>query len=289
MTKIAQGAFHILQPGVQENFYPAEADPTGNITCPDEGDLQYLRLPTITSPDGGRTVNPGTLTLQQLCAKPQYGGWGEGLHLGGFCYTGRNGRAVNFDTTPPARVSSHLTSPRLLLYCQTRCFCNNPPSSPQQRRENFYPRLNTGPIGFDAAGDISPSLYRLEKKPFLEGAWLSSLARTSRRFIFVNVRSQLFYQQERANIILRIGRYPPTPLTPQPFFPRTAAVGLDDSNNIECEGPLPDWPLPIPNEWQAAVNTDPLSIRGLCSASLLGGNPSVLLKPPIYTPRSLKC
>ncbi|MDI1490833.1 MAG: hypothetical protein OHK93_002038 [Ramalina farinacea] len=60
--------------------------------------------------------------------------------------------------------------------------------------------------------------------------------------------------------------------TPSPFYPQTAAVGLDSSNDIECDGSLPDWPLPIPNEWQAAVNTDPLSLQSLCSASLLGGN-----------------
>ena len=281
MTKFAKGAFNLVQPGYQENFDPAEADPTGNITCPDEGDLRYLRLPTITSPNGDRTVDPGTLTLQQLCAKPQYGGWGPGLHLGGFCYTGRNGRVVNFDTTPAARVSSHLTSPRMLLYCQTRCFCNNPPSTSQQRRENFYARYINGPIGAGAAGDISMSVYKLEKKPFLQGAWLSSVARTNRRWILVNVRSQLLYQQERANLLLRVARLPTMMLTPSPLYPRTAAVGLDSSNDIECDGSLPDWPLPIPNEWQAAVDTDPLRLQNLCSASLLRGNRSVPVKPLI--------
>ena len=48
-----------------ENFDPAEADPTGNITC--LGDSYDLELPTQAH------WNPNTVSMQSLCAKTHYG------------------------------------------------------------------------------------------------------------------------------------------------------------------------------------------------------------------------
>ena len=138
---LVTAVFDPLNPGNEEIFDPAEADPFGQITCPDEGSLAWLHLPRIESSSDRVSVDPNTLTLQQLCAKPQYGGWGPGLHLGGFCT--QNPRSpvpyaiVSFDTTPAARTSTDLTSPRLLLYCQTRCYCTNPFALADERKENF--------------------------------------------------------------------------------------------------------------------------------------------------------
>ncbi|KAI9807308.1 MAG: hypothetical protein M1833_000051 [Piccolia ochrophora] len=65
------GKFNSDQPFIGENFDPAEADPNGAITCPGP-------LPAWLDSEWKREAALGSAlrnaTLQQLCAKPQYGG-----------------------------------------------------------------------------------------------------------------------------------------------------------------------------------------------------------------------
>ena len=62
-----------------DNFDPAEADPTGNITC--LGDSYDLELPTQAH------WNPNTVSMQSLCAKTQYGGGPPGQNIAGWYET----------------------------------------------------------------------------------------------------------------------------------------------------------------------------------------------------------
>ncbi|KAI9681394.1 MAG: hypothetical protein M1817_002677 [Caeruleum heppii] len=68
-----------LEPHLTENFDPAEASPAGVIFC--SGPLPPWKLPRFPEWDW----DPNTFTLQELCAKPQYGGKAPGQHLGAFC------------------------------------------------------------------------------------------------------------------------------------------------------------------------------------------------------------
>ncbi|KAG8529631.1 uncharacterized protein KY384_005111 [Bacidia gigantensis] len=108
------------QPGVEENFYPGEADPKGKITC--QGPPPSFRIPRTF----GLQSDPNTWTLQELCAKPQYGGRGIHQHGGAYCYhydTPNEAPRVVFDSSPIAQASPVLQNARMLAYCLLRCFC----------------------------------------------------------------------------------------------------------------------------------------------------------------------
>ena len=91
-VRLAIAAYDPAHPPTTENFDPAEANPLGGITC--LGRPYDLRLPLQPGFD------PNSLSVQHLCAKPQYGGGAEYQHLGGFCLQPPNsdpnlGRGVN--------------------------------------------------------------------------------------------------------------------------------------------------------------------------------------------------
>ena len=63
-------------PPNEENFDPAEANPKMSLTC--LGDRPQLNLPANVW-----GFNPNGVSLQKLCAKPQYLGELPSQHLGG--------------------------------------------------------------------------------------------------------------------------------------------------------------------------------------------------------------
>ena len=269
-TQLVRAAFDRRTPPDHENFDPVEADPNGNLTCPEEEDLQYLRLSTVSV--NGQSIDPGQLTLQQLCAKPQYGGWGPGLHLGGFCDTAIGLRIVSFDLSAEPRVAAELASPRLLLYCQIRCYCNNPIPSLLQRESNIRAKV---PPTWDLSGSIES--HQLEREPFLQGEHVAIDSARRRSRITVRTRNQVRYQRWtiRGDFAQSVDDS------------RTgdARVSLDKRNRIECDSPLPEWPLPVPDELRSMIDPnliDPnhpalvMSLNKLCSVSLLGGRELVL-------------
>ncbi|KAI9680095.1 MAG: hypothetical protein M1817_005111 [Caeruleum heppii] len=100
----AVAVYNPSSPHYTENFDPAEADPLGNITC--VGPLPPWPLPVQP------TFDPNTFTLQQLCAKPQYGGQARGQHLGAYCLDndsmleGSLPGSIGFDDSPGAQRSN---------------------------------------------------------------------------------------------------------------------------------------------------------------------------------------
>ena len=76
--QVANAVYDPRNPPTTENFDPAEANPVGGITC--LGRPYDLRLPI--QPGG---FDPNSVSLQHLCAKPQYGGGAQYQHVGGFC------------------------------------------------------------------------------------------------------------------------------------------------------------------------------------------------------------
>ncbi|KAI9682041.1 MAG: hypothetical protein M1817_000095 [Caeruleum heppii] len=71
-----------------ENFDPLVAESVYDIDC--DGARLPWRLPRFPDWD------PNTLTVQEFCAKPQYGGRGPGKHLGGWC-PNANFEEIGFD------------------------------------------------------------------------------------------------------------------------------------------------------------------------------------------------
>ena len=150
-------AFDVTRPPLVENEDPAEADPSGSITCTDDVPKQDLKLSAIWDPTTQRSIDPNTFTMQELCAKPVYGGKGRGLHLGGFCarvnsrakfngphygpgtkdFFNRFNGTVLFDNTDRNFIAEGLFNPRLIRFCASRCVCSDPPATIDEQKKQL--------------------------------------------------------------------------------------------------------------------------------------------------------
>ena len=93
-------------------------DHEGNITC--VGDKYDLDLPMING------FNPNLLSMQQICALPQYGGMPD-QHIGGWCDASSldmRSWHLSFDISPASGANQLLANPRVMLACFYRCWCN---------------------------------------------------------------------------------------------------------------------------------------------------------------------
>ena len=131
--------------------FPEVFDPNSHITCP--GPLPAANWPIIIPKPGDPPINPSTFTLQQLCAKQQYGGHPL-AHLGGFCpHTiigprddeARRMLPVVFDISKRAGTSKILSVPRLQAFCLSRCHCSmvgddQPPRTKPNSIVNWRPK-----------------------------------------------------------------------------------------------------------------------------------------------------
>ena len=139
-------------PYYQENFNPVEADPMGAIKC--VGDRYDGELPA------DEFFNPNEVSMQKLCAKPQYGGGSPGTHIGGWCSwttirePGQPRRTVwikRFDLSYGAHVHDSLAQPRVMLACYYRCYCSYPLDNP-----NIQPRADHETQGNPSLEDQNP-------------------------------------------------------------------------------------------------------------------------------------
>ena len=131
--------------------------PQYNITC--LGDQYDLTLPM----DGN--LNPNTVTMQQLCALPQFGGGLPDQNLGGYCrwtIADASHSLVMFEDQQ--EVSPVLDSPRTLAACQYRCFCNygrpdtliQPAVPPYRPQHPEWPLSQTYRMRIDVVDDFDP-------------------------------------------------------------------------------------------------------------------------------------
>ncbi|KAI9669836.1 MAG: hypothetical protein M1817_004577 [Caeruleum heppii] len=242
------------RPHRYENFDPAEADPLGSIRC--EGPLPY-RLPRYPF----WPFDPNTFTLQQLCAKPQYGGRGPGQHLSGFCSDNQYG-VVAFDDSEQARRAVGLCTPRLWLYCRLRCFCDyNFPG------EDFRP---PDAIAASFPSHLVPSSesYRITVHRVDHEHWDGQASQRGNGYgdlevlaTDIDLDTQVAIAMHEANML-------------HPDFPdetfHALSLSIDPRNNISCAGPLPSWPAPVPWQWSEFSN-----LQELCAVQLAGGNEPV--------------
>ena len=236
--------------GRAENFDPARANPVRNVTC--LGDSLDLELPMIGS------FNPNQVTMQKLCAKPQYNGGARGQHAGAYCheppfepFTGN----IAFDVSPAADTSTHLQSPRVLLSCQYRCFCNwgladlsvQPKTLLHLTQLEVQPRksANTYELQLDIQNDFTePKARKMGKQG---ETWVDSV--------------ELITQTQ-----LSVERRWPTYNEPY------EDLSLDPGNKIRCRGAMPTFNLPRPytNQDFTAFSLNP--VQELCAMQLSGGN-----------------
>lgn len=142
-VRLCSAAYILRSPYRYENYNPAEADPAGAIKC--VGDRYDGELPV------DEYFNPNTVSMQKLCAKPQYSGGSPGTHIGGWCSwktirtPGQPAVTVwtkRFDLSYDAHVHPVLAQPRVMLACYYRCYCPYPfdePPSSQPRADEVIP------------------------------------------------------------------------------------------------------------------------------------------------------
>ncbi|KAI9671155.1 MAG: hypothetical protein M1817_003662 [Caeruleum heppii] len=242
-------------PHVIENFDPAEANPRGHIFC--AGPLPDFSLPQLSDFD------PRALTLQELCAKPQYGGRARLQHVSAYCADDRTGM-VAFDLSHGAEARYSLMNPRLLLYCRTRCWCSygrrdtsrRPMRAPQWHRTTWRPAHGQYQITLDIYDDW---LRRLRDHTGKGTAVVPALELPLSTQIVVD-RQRRF--EDGPDYYNRLGISNPRS--------QVISVSLDPHNNITCDGPMPPWPAPRPLRW---IQGQPLN--QLCAVQLSGGNVDV--------------
>ena len=256
-------------------------DREGNISC--IGDQYGLNLPMINGFD------PNLLTMQQLCALPQYGGQ-ENLHIGGWC-DARNddGRRwhLSFDISPASGANPILANPRVMLACFYRCWCNFGRPRPELEQPREHPETvlsleaETHKIMIDYVSDFD-----------LNVPWQDHLRRRAREVINAidRVVVQLAFPSldtvgyvPRPNVQVnstrlyiqpypwtRSARHPTRPIrTSQVWgFPRIEAfdTAMDMNNQIDCPGELPRFPYPAHYS-----HSDFVSLQALCAVQSFGG------------------
>ncbi|KAL8853905.1 MAG: hypothetical protein Q9221_001212 [Calogaya cf. arnoldii] len=283
-----------------ENFDPSLADPRGNITC--VGNSYDLELPVIGD------FNPNRLTMQQLCAKPQYGGGLPGQHVGGWCEhwlvglrPSRPPQNMAFDISPAAQVHPILTNPRVLLACRYRCFCNYnlPPDNTAQPR--ISPTINQDDRAFRAGSNQTHEImeevvddfdiswtqairpwfneWRRIVDPFFNrqvvwpdhfsgrsqltgllnveppGKWKGGLADKEVHVARVSIRNQSWVPTQGVHIVSQV--------VLQSF---TVDISHHVTNDIECRGSVPYFPLPGPYDRSTFAN-----LLEFCAVQMGGG------------------
>ena len=228
-----------------ENFDPAEADPKANITC--IGDSYDLELPTQAH------FNPNAVSMQKLCAKPQYGGGPPGQHVGGWCafrpypltiFHSRFEGSIAFDLSPSAQVNIQLATPRVLLGCYYRCFCNyglhDTSVQPITTKTNHNTMSHaTYQVKIDVVDDfVTPKAQHM-----------GTLGSVDVRNTFVSMLNQVEAQLEQAQYLASL------------------RVSIDPENYITCRGNLPTFSVPAPYQ-----TSDFSSLQELCAVQMSGGN-----------------
>ncbi|KAI9669453.1 MAG: hypothetical protein M1817_004678 [Caeruleum heppii] len=232
------------QPSMVENFDPAAANDEASITC--LGPLPPFELPRFPNWD------PNTFTLQQICAKPQYGGRARGQHIGGFCGD-LDLLSVTFDASSGADRSDVLANPRLESFCRSRCYCDYWMDEEQIELGSTgnwaildHPAALTYQIKLDVEDD-----YRVERGHHMGYGSDPVLSLGYPRAVQVKVE---FNDQYPAEIIDAEWAY--------------SRVSLDPANNITCAGNFPGYPPPAPFEtWHYWG-----SLQKLCAVQLAGGH-----------------
>ena len=246
-------------------------DPRSNITC--LGSSYDLRIPIRT--DG---VDLNQLTMQQLCAKPIYGGANISRALGGWCSAGvgidylyveppglppfgpsdtfhlRTG--VSFDFSVSEEMSDHLANfndDRLYIGCLNRCFCNwgIEDRSIQPKRE--VPSnadviiIPTHPLRVQKLKvEIPEFLEERDDQPALDGDEVT----------VVQIITDLGEPEEEGEDSYTDAR----------GYEDVLNLALDPGNEITCEGDLPSFVLPPPYSVADFQNA-----QQLCAVQWFGG------------------
>ena len=249
------------------------ADPRRNITC--LGSSYALQLPIRR--DG---INPNDFTMQQLCAKTEYGGAPAGQHLGGWCSKGLRmaekdffesditfldgeGPSYAFDATSPQGVSFEDVTPedsliyqdgwdiRFLLGCFNRCFCNyGVQDLTIQPKRDEPSNADTYLFASDGSGEL---MLDVDDDIFTEGR--DHDGRLGDTKVETVELTPMIEPDSDDGFAIAIENIDP------PW-----RLNMDAGNYITCEGDLPSFPLPAPYHISDFENP-----QQLCAVQFSGG------------------
>ena len=266
----APSVLAVITPGQSPPVSPAAqaVDNFGSITC--VGNKYPLDLPLVAG------FNPNELTMQQFCAKPQFGGGRPGQNIGGWCSTFSSDPTlwmVAFDISAEGEANTVLQNPRTMLACSYRCFCNRGlPENAAQPRAVRKPREAVADQAYEILIDSVDDF----DEPWIQNIGPVILEDPSTNVIMPLPKNGGDDQQiwDSARVATRDYNGIASHFN-HDGNPRYVDTIMALGNYIVCHGGLPNFPMPGPYSW-----SDFNSMQALCSVQFFGGNPSVLFPIP---------
>ncbi|KAI9681287.1 MAG: hypothetical protein M1817_002570 [Caeruleum heppii] len=237
--------FDDVRPDASESIDTQTVMERGAITC-------LGPLPTFSLPERPQSPNYRGFTLQQLCAKAIYGGM-QNHHVGAYCspmYS--NPRYVSFDHRETTQISEELNNPRFLFYCRSRCHCAGETDDPTVQPFELSPLYGTWhldakrtyAIAIDRDDDylVPEDAHRGIGDEIVDVTWLPITTEDDP----VEGRQQLAVTMRDISIV--------------------------PENRVSCQGPLPQFPLPLPAGATNQRGGTFRDLQHLCAVQLSGGN-----------------
>ena len=231
----------------------------GRIYC--LGERSATPLPVVGDFD------PNAVSMQELCVRTKYGGGAPHQHLGFYCYDRSRGM-VAMDESERAESNSQLQTPRLAYQCRLRCFCD----SWDWRTATAKPLSRSYATASHDTWEISPEVQADLTRPRRGSLNVQYVQATQVNNEYEDVVRH--YQLTDPNRYYLETRRQVRDPEVQPDW---ILLSLDPANKIECNGNLPDFPLPPPftNAW--FLRGDPLNgNQRLCAVQFSGGDEYVL-------------
>ena len=241
-------------PSLTDNLEPAAADPHNSITC--LGTSYNLQLPSSSGFDANE------VSMQSLCAKTQYNGGKSYQHVGGWCDWTSYGSTVVFDLSAAAQINPFYATPRIMLGCLNRCFCNygQPPNPTLQPKATPDAGSWESDQTYEVQADVTDDF---------DVAWTEQMKPLDAQSeVDIPTISHKGKQGSSLVSVAQVQTLSQLELKAEPFTKaRFTYLSMNADNKIECSGPPPLWPLPYPySRW------DFDSLQELCSVSFFGGN-----------------
>lgn len=185
--------------------------------------------------------------MQELCAKPQYGGLGFGKHAGAYCHVKRGEKRIRevgfgpMDASPSRPdVSRILQNPRFRQACFYRCFCN-------YGIENAFEQPKNDGLGGPHRRSSEAYQLRLDINDDFSTNSTEKLGTQGKRWV-------------RSSVLAIEPEW-------QSFQLSHVAVSLARENEIKCHGPLPSFVLP-----PLFQRSDFVNLNHFCAVQWSGGN-----------------
>ena len=260
--------FDPLNPPLLENFDPAEANPRGRIHC-----FGHPQTAMPAQLEGG--LEPRSKTLQQLCAKPQYGGGLPGEHAGGYCafvpgQTPDLYRAtIAFDDRHDVQTNRQLAQSRFRVQCSLRCFCTSVVDDAEKEHPIFIDGLRECII-------IKPSIVQEFNSDYLEEVEQTVAGQHVRNLLLPEVAfNQGVRQHLQSGASLDGHEVFEDVLNHYDIGFEHDVTALDPDSAVDCTGNLPTFAMPPPidiADFQVAGSVMSPNQR-LCATFYDGGYP----------------